>query len=99
MKKISRRQFLYGSAAGLTTCLASQLSSPFGNSEAAFADDIRGKVFKGDAPDKLWQWSREGFLYKKLKRDVGVQCLYKQKAPDRALQGTGWSHPEHQILR
>jgi pyruvate formate lyase activating enzyme len=85
MKKISRRQFLYGSAAGLTTCLASQLSGPFGNSEAAFADDIRGKVFKGDAPDKLWQWSCEGFLYKKLKRDKVVCGI----CPNRCILAPG----------
>jgi pyruvate formate lyase activating enzyme len=27
--------------------------------------DIRGRVFRGDAPKKLWEWSHEGFLYKK----------------------------------
>jgi len=37
------------------------------------APDIIGKVFKGDAPDRIWKWSKEGFLYSKL--DSGrVQC-------------------------
>ena len=66
MKKISRRQFIYGSAAGLTTCLVSQIPGPFGVCRAAISNDIRGKVFKGDAPEKLWKWSHEGFLYRKL---------------------------------
>jgi pyruvate formate lyase activating enzyme len=73
MKKISRRQFLYGSAACLSTCLISQVPGPLGTGEAAVADDIRGHVFKGDAPEKLWKWSREGFLYKKLK-NAKVVC-------------------------
>ena len=35
--------------------------------------DIRGLIFKGDAPDALWKWSREAFLYRKL--DSGrVMC-------------------------
>ncbi len=66
MKKITRRQFIYGGAAGFGACLLSQIPGPFGAGEAAIIDDIRGKVFKGDAPQKLWKWSHEGFLYKKL---------------------------------
>ena len=73
MIKISRRQFICGSAACLATCLSSQLPGPFGAGEAAMIDDIRGRVFKGDAPQKLWKWSREGFLYKKLAGDK-VMC-------------------------
>jgi len=64
---------MYGSAACLATCLASQLPDRFGSGEAAVIDDIRGKVFKGDAPQKLWKWSHEGFLYKKLSGDK-VMC-------------------------
>ena len=55
MKKISRRQFIYGSAACFATCLLSQIPGPYGAGEAAIIDDIRGKVFKGDAPKKLWK--------------------------------------------
>jgi pyruvate formate lyase activating enzyme len=75
MKKISRRQFLYGSAAGVATAFAAQCFGPFGANlcEAAIVDDIRGRVFKGDAPQKLWKWAHEGFLYKKLK-DGRVIC-------------------------
>jgi len=68
MKKLSRRQFIYCSAAFLTSTLSGQTQWPLaGNvSEAAIADDIRGRVFKGDAPKKIWKWSHEGYLYKKL---------------------------------
>jgi len=33
---------------------------------AGGAADIRGKIFKGDAPKTLWKWSKEGFRYRKL---------------------------------
>jgi len=85
MKKISRRQFIYGTAAGLTTCLASQLNGPFGTCKAAVTDDIRGKVFKGDAPEKLWKWSCEGFLYKKLKNEKVVCGI----CPNRCILAPG----------
>ncbi len=69
MNKITRRQFLCGSA----TCLAAVAANPGlsifeGRScEAAIGGDIRGKVFRGDAPERPGKYSREGFLYKKLK--------------------------------
>jgi len=74
MKKLSRRQFLYGSTACLTAAMASQTLWPFGGRpcEAAIAGDIHGEIFKGDAPKKLWKYSHEGFLYKKLKNDKVV---------------------------
>jgi len=37
-------------------------------------DDIRGHVFKGDAPQELWKWSIEAFHYRKIGSDR-VQCL------------------------
>jgi len=69
MKKITRRQFLCGSATCLAAVVATRgLSTLEGRScEAAIGGDIRGKVFKGDAPEKPGKYSREGFLYKKLK--------------------------------
>jgi len=85
MKKITRRQFIYGSAACLSTCLISQIPGPFGGSEAAIIDDIRGKVFKGDAPKKLWKWSHEGFLYQKLKNDKVVCGI----CPNRCILAPG----------
>ena len=37
------------------------------------AADIRGHVFKGDAPKSLWKWSIEGFYYTTNGNDV--QCM------------------------
>ena len=87
MKKLSRRQFLYCSAALLTTTLPDpalwRLTGKVG--EAAIAEDIRGMVFKGDAPKKLWKWSHEGFLYKKLKGEKVVCGI----CPNRCLLAPG----------
>jgi pyruvate formate lyase activating enzyme len=71
MNIITRRQFLCGSTACLAAVVATRGLSTFeGKScEAAIGGDIRGKVFKGDAPDKPGKFSREGFLYKKLKNN------------------------------
>jgi len=75
MKKISRRRFLYCSAAFITTTFRGQSMWPLTGKtcNAALSKDIGGRVFKGDAPEKLWKWSREGFLYKKL-ADNKVIC-------------------------
>jgi len=87
MNKLSRRQFIYGSAACFTTVIASQYFGPFGSDpcEAAIAGDIRGKVFKGDAPKKLWKWSQEGFLYKKLRNNKVVCGI----CPNRCILAPG----------
>jgi pyruvate formate lyase activating enzyme len=71
MNKITRRQFICGSATCLASVVATRDLNTFeGRScEAAIGGDIRGKVFKGDAPDKPGKFSREGFLYKKLKNN------------------------------
>jgi len=68
MNQISRRQFLGRSVACMMTATVSQAFWPLADQpcEAAVSGDIRGRVFKGDAPRELWQWSREGFSYKKL---------------------------------
>jgi pyruvate formate lyase activating enzyme len=68
MTKLSRRQFIGRSTACLAAAITSQFLDPFGfddSCRAATTHDIRGTVFKGDAPDKPWKWSCEGFLYTK----------------------------------
>ena len=87
MKKISRRQFIYSGAACLSTVIAARGFGPFGPDlcDAAVSGDIRGKVFKGDAPEKLWKWSHEGFLYKKLKNEKVVCGI----CPNRCVLAPG----------
>jgi len=48
-------------------------------------DDIKGTIFKGDAPKELWKWSKEGFHYRKLS-DGKVRCLV---CPNRCLLSPG----------
>jgi len=75
MSVISRRQFIYHSATCFATAMASQCLGLLGPDlcSAAMSGDNRGKVFKGDAPEKLWRWSHEAYLYRKLK-DRKVVC-------------------------
>jgi pyruvate formate lyase activating enzyme len=87
MKKITRRQFFTRSAALLSTTVVCQQFIPFSAKpcEAALSEDIRGKIFKGDAPDNLWQWSKEGFLYKKLNQNKVVCGI----CPNRCVLSPG----------
>jgi len=87
MNQLSRRQFIYGSAACFTTAIASQCLGPFGSDlcRAASGDDIRGKVFKGDAPKKLWKWSHEGYFYKQLQNHKVVCGI----CPNRCILAPG----------
>jgi pyruvate formate lyase activating enzyme len=87
MNKITRRQFLWGS----TTCLAAVVATRGLNTiegkscEVAISKDIRGKVFKGDAPQKPGKYSREGFFYTKLKNHK-VACGI---CPNRCILAPG----------
>lgn len=87
MKRINRRQFLFSSAAFLSATMPCQAFWPFSDKVSAPSSptDIRGKVFKGDAPDKLWKWSHEGFLYKKLKNNKVVCGI----CPNRCILAPG----------
>lgn len=87
MKKINRRQFLYCGAALASTALpfnVFRLMEP--QPCMAGADtDIRGKIFKNDAPKTLWKWSKEGFRYKKLSNKKVVCGI----CPNRCLLSPG----------
>ncbi|RPJ16262.1 MAG: AmmeMemoRadiSam system radical SAM enzyme [Desulfobacteraceae bacterium] len=72
---INRREFLC-SAALILAAPASSVAfglSDDNKGDISGSDDIRGKIFKGDAPDKPWKWSHEGFLYTKSS-DRKVVC-------------------------
>jgi pyruvate formate lyase activating enzyme len=48
---------------------------PFGGKQSAGADadDIIGRVFKGDAPETVWKWSREASFYQNVDGST-VRC-------------------------
>ena len=87
MKKVSRRHFLYCSAGLFCSVLHADAFWPFSvkTGVAAGPADIRGHVYKGDAPQELWKWSREGFLYTKLDNKL-VMCGV---CPNRCLLSPG----------
>lgn len=70
MDKLNRRQFIGRSAALVSASLSANAFWPFkGQADAVSgATDIRGEIFKGDAPKALWKWSREGRHYGQLER-------------------------------
>jgi pyruvate formate lyase activating enzyme len=87
MKNISRRHFFYCSAGLLCSAIPANAFWPFIEKKgmAEGPTDIRGHVFKGDAPEKLWKWSHEGFLYTKLD-NKNVMCGI---CPNRCLLSPG----------
>jgi pyruvate formate lyase activating enzyme len=87
MNKINRRQFLYCSAAMVATALPFRAFKGIGPQPcmAVGSQDIRGKIFKGDAPKTLWKWSKEGFSYKKLSGNKVVCGI----CPNRCLLSSG----------
>ncbi|MCP4695043.1 MAG: AmmeMemoRadiSam system radical SAM enzyme [Desulfobacterales bacterium] len=68
MKKITRRSFICASAAALSAAAPANAFWPFSGDPGKDAgpEDVRGEVFKGDAPDKPWKWSKEAYFYTKL---------------------------------
>jgi len=87
MEKVSRRQFIYCGAGFLCSAMSAGTFWPFSEKTAMAAGpaDIRGHVFKGDAPETLWKWSHEGFLYTKLDNKL-VMCGI---CPHRCLLSPG----------
>jgi len=67
MEHITRREFLLGSGTGIFCLLANPAFcfTPFEKiaHAASGPSDITGRIFKNDAPDKLWKWSKEAFYY------------------------------------
>jgi len=65
MKSISRRKFLTTSALAVgTTLVPYRAATAFAESDQK--KDITGHIFKNDAPESLWKWSREVGHYQKL---------------------------------
>ena len=87
MSELSRRGFLRSSAAMLSgaAALGGWLPMARAASSANAPEGIRGKVFKNDAPEQLWRWSREGMRYRKL-ANGRVMCGI---CPNRCLLADG----------
>ena len=79
--KRTRKEFLKSLAFGLPGVLCAARGWGF---SLQGEEDIRGRVFKGDAPSALWKWSIEGFHYASNGKDV--QC---QVCPNRCYLEPG----------
>jgi pyruvate formate lyase activating enzyme len=67
MATMDRRTFITAGAAWLGCAASAQAFWPFGRrSEANMPEEIRWRVFKGDAPRQLWPWSHEAYRYEKM---------------------------------
>jgi pyruvate formate lyase activating enzyme len=68
MRPLNRRQFICSGLAVLSAGSPALAFSPFSRNPKSptAVKSIRGRIFKNDAPDELWEFAHEGFLYKKL---------------------------------
>ncbi len=76
MENISRRDFLICTCSAVASrAVPAHALWPWKGKTSPLGDapDILGKVFKGDAPDELWKFHREGFMYEKLDGGM-VRC-------------------------
>ena len=65
MKKINRREFICCSAAILCSQIPAYAKWPVPGADENGAD-IRGHIFRGDAPEYPGKWSKEAYHYKKV---------------------------------
>ncbi len=71
MKRVSRRHFIYSGAAFCCSSVSAQAFQLFDKKGSRsdpgnITGDIKGNIFKGDAPKKPWKWSCEGSHYTKM---------------------------------
>jgi len=74
MSLCTRRKFLSSTFAGFVGISSSPLLSLAGKNDLTLKGpaDIRGEIFKNDAPKTLWNWSCEGHIYQKIKNNKVV---------------------------
>lgn len=78
MRKINRRDLLGSALCLCAGCLAEPAAAfwPFGEDKQGVPsgpDDIKGRILRGEAPETLWKYAKEGFRYVKLQNDR-VMC-------------------------
>ena len=79
--RMTRKEFLKTVGIGLPALLCAGGGLCFGQSRG---EDIRGEIFRKDAPAKPWKWSVEGFYY--TSDGKNVQC---QVCPNLCLLEPG----------
>ncbi len=81
---ISRKEFLKSLGLGTAALLCPLTGLGFAGKKDEIEKDISGSIFKGDAPDKPWKWSVEGFHYASI--GSTVQC---RVCPNRCVLEPG----------
>lgn len=89
MEHLTRREFLAGSGTGIFCLLANPAFFPDTFDHKAHAasgpSDITGRIFKNDAPDTLWKWSKEAFYY----TSAGTNRVACGLCPNECVLSTG----------
>jgi len=81
---MTRKEFLRTAALGASVFLCAGAGYGFMDKKGHRRESIRGRIFKGDGPEKPWKWSIEGFFY--TKHGDSVQC---QVCPNRCFLEPG----------
>jgi pyruvate formate lyase activating enzyme len=81
---MTRKKFLKSMGLGATALFCAGAGYAFLGKESKTGKDIKGQIFKNDAPDKPWKWSIEGFHY--ASDGTTVQC---QVCPNRCILEPG----------
>jgi pyruvate formate lyase activating enzyme len=81
---MTRKEFLRSLGLGASAFFCAGVSCGFLGIKNNMAKEIRGHIFKKDAPTKPWKWSVEGFCY--TTDGSAVQC---QVCPNRCLLNPG----------
>jgi pyruvate formate lyase activating enzyme len=81
---MTRKEFLRSLGLGASAFFCAGVSCGFLGIKNNGAKEIRGHIFKKDAPTKPWKWSVEGFCY--TTDGSAVQC---QVCPNRCLLNPG----------
>ncbi|KPA13312.1 radical SAM protein [Candidatus Magnetomorum sp. HK-1] len=87
MQPCTRRNFLSNSVVGLVGISSAPILSWAGINDLSSKGpaDIRGHIFKNDAPKSLWKWSCEGHIYQKLTNKKVVCGI----CPNRCVLSSG----------
>jgi pyruvate formate lyase activating enzyme len=75
---MTRKEFLKSLSLGACTMLYADQAFCFWPLKSDFNSNVKGDIFKGDAPSKPWKWSIEAFHYETEGKDVRCQLCPHQ---------------------
>jgi pyruvate formate lyase activating enzyme len=75
---MTRKEFLKSLSLGACAMLCADQAFCFWPLKSDFNSNVKGDIFKGDAPSKPWKWSIEAFHYETEGKDVRCQLCPHQ---------------------